>query len=259
MHSKQYALLICFSLAACSSAQTSDSNQNRTNHLSTTNEAAVFKTVLEIPPPPGYKRLPCDSNSFANYLLHIPLKKDKTVFLYNGSPKRNQQAQFAVLDISVGNQDLQQCADAVMRLRAEYLFATKQFDKMLFYDNEKTAYRFSAPYTREHFQSFLKQVFGMCGSASLSKQLMAKKMEDIMPGDVLIRGGFPGHAVIVLDVATDAAGNKAYLIAQSYMPAQDIHILVNPSNSNSPWYFVHGQQQILTPEYVFSKDELKQW
>lgn len=259
MHSKQYALLICFSLAACSSAQTGNNNQNSTNHLSTTNETAVFKTVLQIPPPPGYKRLPCDSNSFANYLLHIPLKKDKTVFLYNGSPKRNQQAQFAVLDISVGNQDLQQCADAVMRLRAEYLFATKQFDKIRFYDNDRTVYHFTPPHTQDHLQLFLKQVFGMCGSASLSKQLAAKKMEDVNPGDVLIRGGFPGHAVIVLDVATDAAGNKAYMIAQSYMPAQDIHILVNPSNQNSPWYFVNGQQQIITPEYVFSKDELKQW
>lgn len=252
MHSKQFALLLCFFLAACSS-------QTSTNALTTSSDPVLFKTVGEIPTLPGYKRLPCDSNSFANYLLHLPLKKDKTVYLYNGDAKKNQRAQFAVLDMSVGEEDLQQCADAVMRLRAEYLFANSQFNKIAFYDNDNTAYLFTTPYTKDHFKNYLHLVFRKCGSASLSKQLVPKKIDDIEPGDVLIRGGFPGHAVIVLDVATDAAGNKAYMIAQSYMPAQDIHILVNPSNQNSPWYFVNGQQQIITPEYVFSKDELKQW
>ena len=164
-----------------------------------------------------------------------------------------------MLDISTGDKDLQQCADAVMRLRAEYLFATQQFDKIVFYDNDGTSYRFTVPYSKNHLQSFLQQVFGMCGSASLSKQLTAKKIDAVAPGDVLIRGGFPGHAVMVLDVATNADGNKAYLIAQSYMPAQDIHILLNPSNQNSPWYFVNNQQQIVTPEYIFTKVELKRW
>ena len=38
-------------------------------------------------------------------------KKDKTVYLFDGSQKINQQAQFAVLNISVGKKNLQQCAD----------------------------------------------------------------------------------------------------------------------------------------------------
>jgi len=38
------------------------------------------------------------------------------VFLYNGKIKQNQQAQFAVLDIGIGNKDLQQCADIILRL-----------------------------------------------------------------------------------------------------------------------------------------------
>ena len=74
-----------------------------------------------------------DSNSFAQWLLHVPLKKDKTVYLFNGSVKKNQAAQFAVLDVSTGNKNLQQCADAVMRLKAEYLFAKQQFNAIIFY------------------------------------------------------------------------------------------------------------------------------
>ena len=170
-------------------------------------------------------------------------------------------AQFAVLDISVGNKDLQQCADAVMRLRAEYLFAEKRFDAISFTDNEHTVYSFQPPYTRENFMNYMERVFGMCGSASLSKQLQpVDDFSAIQPGDVLIRGGFPGHAAIVTDVAENAAGKKIFTIAQSYMPAQDIHLLVNPANENiSPWYEVNNDKRIVTPEYLFYKTELKRW
>ena len=85
-------------------------------------------------------------------------------------------------------------------------------------------------------------------------------MVKLEPGDVLIRGGFPGHAVIVMDVAKNKAGNKIYMLAQSYMPAQDIHVLNNPSDKAlSPWYEVNDENEIITPEYVFKRDELKRW
>ena len=101
----------------------------------------------------------------------------------------------------------------------------------------------------------------MCGSASLSKQLKPViDFSDITPGDVLIRGGFPGHAVIVMDVAENIKGEKIFMLAQSYMPAQDIHILVNPADENlSPWYKVNDGMKIVTPEYLFYKNELKRW
>ena len=218
-----------------------------------------YPSIALIPLPSGFTRLKTDSNSFAQWLLSIPLKKDKTVYLYNGGLKRNQAAQFAVLDISTGTKDLQQCADAVMRLRAEYLFATQQFDKIVFYDNEHKAYSFEAPYGKEHLHHYLQTVFSRCGTASLTKQLHSVSINNIQPGDVLIRGGFPGHAVLVMDVAADAAGNKIFMIAQSYMPAQDIHVLVNEYGSNSPWYHLPQGNRIETPEYVFEVGELKRW
>ncbi len=220
-----------------------------------------YENIKTIPLPGGFVRTTADSASFASWLRKIALKKDKTVYLFNGSPKKNQQAQFAVMDFSTGDKDLQQCADAVMRLRAEYLFSFKRFDEIVFYDNNKTGYHFSAPYTRAHFNDFLQRVFGMCGSMSLSKQLLpVPDFNQIAPGDVLIRGGFPGHAVIVTDAATDSNGKKIFMLAQGYMPAQDIHILINPLNEQeSPWYDINEAEKIVTPEYVFYKTELKRW
>lgn len=220
-----------------------------------------YKQIDAIPLPSGFERIKADTGSFAFFLRHTALKQNTTVYLYNGQPKTNQNAQYALLDISVGHANLQQCADAVMRLRAEYLFAHGLYQQIIFRDNAGTAYIFDAPYTREHFNKYLIRVFGMCGSASLAKQLKpVDNFSAIQPGDVLIRGGFPGHAVIVMDVAVNSSGNKIYLLAQSYMPAQDIHVLKNPmAPSLSPWYEVNDDPVIQTPEYSFVQQELRKW
>jgi len=255
-----FFVLISF---ACNNTTPSSANKFKSNQntVAATNDINPYQSINVIPLPKGYERIEANSRSFQHWLSNVLLKENKTVYLFNGSEKQNQMAQFAVLDISVGNKDLQQCADAVMRLRAEYLFAEKRFDEISFTDNEHGIYTFLHPYTRENFTNFMQRVFGMCGSASLSKQLV--KVTDfsaIQPGDVLIRGGFPGHAVIVIDVAENKAGKKIFMLAQSYMPAQDIHVLVNPANENiSPWYEVDDQNKIITPEYLFYKSELKRW
>jgi hypothetical protein len=220
-----------------------------------------YKKIKDIPLPAGYSRITGGINSFSDWLLNIDLKKDKTVYKFDGTPKFNQKAQFAVLDISVGEKDLQQCADAVMRLRAEYLYQKNDLSKIVFTDNEGTSYCYHPPYTRKKFDNYLQKVFGMCGTASLQKQLSHHvEIKNIEPGDVLIHGGFPGHAVIVMDIATNNEGKKIFMLAQSYMPAQDIHVLLNPSNEFlSPWYEANDEKIIKTPEYRFSKYELKRW
>ncbi len=82
-----------------------------------------MQTVKQIPLPEGYERVALRENSFAGFLRNLPLRKDNTVYLYNGQRKPNQSVHYAVIDISTGTKDLQQCADAIMRLRAEYFYA----------------------------------------------------------------------------------------------------------------------------------------
>jgi hypothetical protein len=78
-------------------------------------------------------------------------------------------------------------------------------------------------------------------------------------GDIFIQGGFPGHAVLVTDIATNPrTGEKVFLLSQSYMPAQDIHILKNLNDPDlSPWYKLDFEDHLHTPEWTFYTDDLK--
>lgn len=81
--------------------------------------------------PNDYEKITVSENSFSQWLRFFPAKSiGGKVLLYNGKEKVNQSAQYAILDIDVGTKDLQQCADAVMRLRAEYLYSQKNTTKL---------------------------------------------------------------------------------------------------------------------------------
>jgi hypothetical protein len=79
-----------------------------------------------------------------------------------------------------------------------------------------------------------------------------------VPGDVFIKGGFPGHAMIVVDVAVNSYGKRLFMLAQSYMPAQDIHIVNNLLEKEiGPWYSLNDT--IITPEWIFYRSQLRKW
>ena len=118
-------------------------------------------------------------------------------------------------------------------------------------------------YSYKTFRNYLDMVFMYAGTASLSRELPAVLYTSLQPGDVFIKGGSPGHAVIVMDVAIHPnTGKKVFLLAQSYMPAQQIHILVNPTSRNlSPWYELTETDagKLYTPEWIFEKKDLKRF
>jgi hypothetical protein len=220
-----------------------------------------FSTVADIPLPKGYRRVSLNGNSFGAWLRNYPLKKDKTVYYFDGRKKANQSAQFAVLDLNTGKEDLQQCADAVMRLRAEYFFERKDYAAICFSDNSGKKYRAPANGDRDDFEKYLRQVFAYCGTLSLEKQLKpVGDISKILPGDIFIRGGSPGHAAIVMDVAINERGERIFLLANSYMPAQDTHIVINPADEKlSPWFSANSSKPVELPEWTFSARQLNRW
>jgi Domain of unknown function (4846) len=257
-------------------------SQSTQSFASVGTEMPDLKTVKDIPTPKGYERSSNTAGSFGFYLQNIPLKKDKIVYLFNGEKKRNQTAQYMVLDVSVGTRDLQQCADAVMRLRGEFLFKQKAYDKISFKSVDGKVMRYvnwvngsrnllkpqdltadlktNADVSYATFLKYMDFVFAYASTLSLEKELKpVAKVSDINIGDVFIKGGAPGHAIIVMDLAKDKkTGKKVFLLAQSYMPAQDIHILNNPNDAKmSPWYAEDFENQLITPEWNFEKAALR--
>jgi len=250
-------------------------------------DRSEVQSTLEkrIHPPHGVQRDPAPPGSFQDWLRHLPLKPgNPPVHLYNGSLKRNQQAQAAVVDIDVGSRNLQQCADAVLRLRAEYLWAVNHKDKICFHFTSgdrscllsweegwrpevrgrwvrwvKSA---SPSDSYRSFRAYLDVLFTYAGSYSLSWELNpVLSVNEIRAGDVFIQGGFPGHAVLVVDTATGSRnGERFFLLAQSYMPAQEIHLLKNLEEPEiSPWFRLQDRKPLVTPEWTFPPGSLMRW
>jgi hypothetical protein len=204
------------------------------------------------------------------------------VLLFDGELKRNQRAHYAALDIDTGSRDLQQCADAVIRLRAEYLFSTPCANGITFdftsgdpaawsrwrdgfrprVSGSHVEWRKAAPAdaSYESFRAYLDSVFTYAGSYSLSRELRpVSDPRQVLPGDVFVQGGFPGHAVIVVDVAEQSDGARVFLLAQSFMPAQSIHLLVNPDSTLSPWYRAAATGPLETPQWCFEHGDLRRF
>ena len=169
-----------------------------------------------------------------------------------------------VIDLPIGNKNLHQCADAVIRLRAEYLFAQKKYVDIhfTFLSDGKPRYYESfvnGDHSYATFWKYLEHIFEFANTTSLSNELTTvNSSTDIKIGDVLIEKKIPyGHAVIVVDMAFDNSGKKKVMLAQSYMPAQETQILMNPAEPSSVWYDV--KEAFITPEWNFKKEHLKRF
>jgi len=233
--------------------------------------------------PENFKRKESEANSFGNYLRKLPLKSHGSkVLFHNGIIKPSENVYDAVVDLKIGKKDLHQCADAVMRLRAEYLWNQNRFEEIHFnftngwqvdYSKWKEGFRVKVEGNKttwvkrsepsnshDSFWKYLEIIFTYAGTLSLSKELKSVELSKIEIGDIFIQGGSPGHAVIVVDLAENNEGEKVFLLAQSYMPAQETQILKNPNNEDmSPWYSEKNWNQLETPQWTFSKDDLKRF
>jgi hypothetical protein len=227
-------------------------------------------------PPAGFQRMASPEGSYGYYLQHLPLKPEgSSVKYYDGALKPNRGVYAAVVDMEIGTRDLQQCADAIMRLRAEHLWHQQQYDQIHFnftngfrvdyekwrqghriqFDGNRTSWvkKASPSNSYKNFRRYMDLIFAYAGTASLEKELKPADPDDLQIGDIFIQGGFPGHAVVVVDVALNTDnGQQVFLLAQSYMPAQDIQILQNPNDEDlSPWYNWPVSGALNTPEWRF--------
>lgn len=176
--------------------------------------------------------------------------------------------------MSVGKQDLQQCADAVMRLRGEYLYSKKDYAAISFkfgsgfkcdYLHYANGYRYrdnkwvlsaKKDYSYPIFMRYMTLVFMYAGTLSLEKELQpVTNPAELKTGDVFIHGGSPGHCFIVTDVVENSKHQKQFMLAQSFMPAQNIQLL---QSNGSPWFSL-GQSAAIPYAELISTTYLRKF
>ena len=230
---------------------------------------AVDTLTTRLAPPPGFHLRAVAPGSFEAYLGGLPLAaKGTPVKSYRGDVivAGDDPRVVAVTTLDVGTRDLQQCADALLRLHAEYKFAAND-DAALSY---RAASKFPMPFSRwitgerlvakgndlawapargatgrthANLRSWLDTVFNYANTVSIQRDASVVSRADVRAGDFFVQGGWPGHAVLVLAVAENAAGEKRALLGQSYMPAQSFQVL---AQNGDPWFSLQGDE-IATP------------
>ena len=91
---------------------------------------------------------------------------------------------------------------------------------------------------------YLDVVFSWSNTGALERQGSPVSPEALRPGDFFVLPGNPGHTVLVLDLATDAAGRRVVLVGQSFMPAQRFQVL-RPARDNA--WFTLDDEGLKTP------------
>lgn len=235
-------------------------------------------------PPKGFEWITEQPETFGYFIENFPLKKyGSPILKYDGNPIATQNLHEAVFDIDTGNLDLQQCADAVIRLHAEYLYKNKRFNEIKYhftsgdllswsdYKNGTRAYvngnsvsfrkTASADDSYQNFRTYLDLIYTYAGTISLTnyETKPVTKIENLKTGDILITPGSPGHVVFIAGVAKNEDGKKIFLLGEGFTPAQSIHILSNPFNTIlSPWYELDtNSEETKTARYFFKPSNFR--
>jgi len=174
------------------------------------------------------------------------------------------------VDLPLVKGDLQQCADSAIRLHAEWQrsegkpdisyhatsgdpipWSRYQAGERPYVSNNHIAWRSIG--TPGSWDNWLRSVFMWAGTRSL-QAYETVPVSQPMPGDVLVEGGSPGHAVLILDVAT--RGDETWLlIGEGFMPAQDFHVELGPE---AGWW-LWTEQGLGLPHWWMDSDSLRRW
>jgi hypothetical protein len=245
-------------------------NETAANSLISSNQTSALSEL---------KPLSYAPDSWPYFLQHLPAV-DKPIVDYEGNLISNQGKHYAILTYDIGHSDLQQCADTLMRIRAEYLFSQKKYSLIAFHFNSGNFYAWSdylkgvrpvlkgsrvkfmqtsdrSKISHVSLRKYLDIVFAYANTVSLCREL--KTTDLLETGTVIIYPGNPGHCCMIVDEALREKGDTVFKLVEGYMPAQSIYILSNPYEPDlNPWYHF-GKGDISTASCIFRSYYLKKF
>lgn len=241
-------------------------------------DSLTIKSRVKVPE--GFTRVSYPKESFQEYLRNYKLKSfGSKIINYDGSEYFWQSGHIGILEIPVPAHGLQQCADALIRVRSEYLWDNSRKDEIGFnftsghycswkYYSEgyrpkikgsKVSFQkiAKADYSKANFYKYLDLIYMYSGTLSLYNELeKITSIKDLKIGDMLIRGGSPGHVAIICDEIINEKGEKRFLLFQGNTPAQSVHLVRNlEDNQISPWYELKMNAVIPVSNYTFSNSK----
>ncbi|WP_458628932.1 DUF4846 domain-containing protein [Winogradskyella sp. PC D3.3] len=229
--------------------------------------------------PEGYTRVDYAKGSFEAYLRHYKLKAfGSKIINYDDTSYFWQGGHIGILEVPVPKNGLQQCADALIRIRSEYLWDNNRKDEIGFNftsghycswtkyaegyrpkinGNKVTFHKTARANTsKDNFYKYLNLIYMYSGTLSLYNELESVAAKDLKIGDMLIKGGSPGHIVMIADEVINESGEKLFLLFQGNTPAQSVHLVKNLENSTlSPWYQLEDNAVISVSNYTFGSSK----
>ena len=218
----------------------------------------TIKSSFELPY--NYERVINDS--YHDWIINQNIILDEPVYYYNGYIKAGLNRTYvAKFNYEIGTLDLHQCADATIYLHAKYYWDRNQVSKIKYHFTNGMLYSYedflkgirpvvkgnesklvqSIPpemfyqNTLLNLRKYLRIIWSYAGTLSLEYyDTEFVGWDGPYPGDMFLRGGSPGHVVNVVDIVSKGRDRK-YILSQSWMPAQEHEILLNPKD-NSVWF-----------------------
>ena len=208
----------------------------------------------DIEPPEGFVRINGTDAAYTQFIRRLPLSApDSLLRCFDGTPNDSLQPYcFRTLQLPLLSNN-EQCADVCMRLRAEYLFSSRQFFRIRFADTQRHVLRYAYGYNHAALDKYLKNVFKIANTESMRQSMPVRRLKDMQPGDVFVYDAKSrpssnyGHAMLVADVAVNkATGQRAFLLVEGSTPACDIHLVRNLAHPDlSPWFLLDLSDSIV--------------
>ena len=251
--------------------------------LSAEQRRAYRPLVARIEAPVGFRRAAVVPGGFADWLRHLPAAPVHTPVetaggrIVLGADHPNLAC---AIRLQPNRPKLLRAANMMIRLRAEYIWATGGLDRLGFHFTSGQRAGWSAwaagarsirdggrirfadaglvDSSRDSFCAYLETIFHHASATSLLDDTRPVPDQSVEAGDILLRPGRKGHAMMVLDIATDGRGQVRLLLGQGGTPAQTFHVL--RSDGGSPWFPIAQSQTIgLGQRGEFETTHLRRW
>jgi hypothetical protein len=208
-------------------------------------------TIRDIPlTSESFNRVNVEQGSFAEHLRNMSLlPPGSDVLNYkDGIFKSGQDTAVAyVVDLDIRGRRLEQCMDILVRLYAEYLWKSNRLGELrlplpggywlkwvdwregyrpIFKGIDVSLKKTSHPDTSlKTYQSYLNMVYSEAHTQQFYHAYQSLDRNTVEIGDIVIRKGSKGHAVMIVDLAKNENGEYVALVGNGDTPACQFFLL----------------------------------